>query len=1126
MDLKNLTFKYFMFFLLINVFLVVFSGLFLINSFIKSYTSFYVNEKIKQLDYIIYKEVSFLKKLSVDWGEWDDAYNFVNNKNKEFINNNFGDNTTLIDLGIKGMIFLDKNLNLVYGRIVDKNKEKEIKKLPPFDYSKNGFNVYFLNHKLYLVYIHDITNTKKNKKNGKIVVFKYLNKKCFEKNGFKLLKIDNKETNTLYKIKERNLIIYYPLSKNITLIFSTDISKVVFLINKFFLYFLLLNVIIFIVAFILGKYLINKIIKDIDFILKTLFNGIHNTQELENLKHYKFNIKEFELINSVFEKLYEKFYDFEQIYNIMDEDALFGVLIYNKNILYANKFLLKLFEINENELKKLDPLVFFVDESLKEKIIEINKKRLSGEKIVLKYNAYLSYKDKEVYSFIVSFPVIYENSKAVMTFIIDLTKQMEYQEIINRILNFIPIIVFELTKNSEVHITISENIEKILGFKVNEIDENWWVLHLHPKDKERILNEQDELKIKGKLKHIYRLRKKDGSYIWVNEYVFYKKENKEKIYGLLEDITEEEIIKRLNASLSEINQFLIKADNKKSIIEYVCKKMIESEVFKFAWIGKIKDNKVIPLKYFGEGKEYLDDLVIEISDGVLSKGPTGEALYNSNIIGINSNTFTNEKISPWREKQIKSGFFSSLSVRLIDDLTINLYSEFTDFYTQEVLNIISSIRSSIMMACEKNKYIEKLQYLTFYDEITNFGNLNKFKKDFNEYHDKYILCMINIKDFTSINANFGFEFGNKVLIKVAEELKKHIKKEDEVYRMYNDKYLLFLKIDIWNFDIIHNLTQRISDIFSEEGLVIDNNTIFLEINGSIITSNDIEKEKAIEGLIYAYVFAKNVVNKFVIYEPWMYEEVKERIYLKELLFRAISEKLFDVYFQPIVDINSYKVVQFEALLRLKDRGKFVNMEKFINIANEIQLVPEITKIVIEKVIEYMKMFKKVKKDIAVSINISKHDIKEGFLEFFKENVLSNELEFKHFSFEITERESVEDTELTKNFVKELKYMGVKLEIDDFGVAYSNLKQTVSIDFDILKIDKSFVDKIYEEKIQIAVKSIIFLAKSFNAKTIAEGVETKEQLEILKNLGVDYIQGYYFAKPMPFEEVVKYLKLHI
>jgi diguanylate cyclase (GGDEF)-like protein len=465
-------------------------------------------------------------------------------------------------------------------------------------------------------------------------------------------------------------------------------------------------------------------------------------------------------------------------------------------------------------------------------------------------------------------------------------------------------------------------------------------------------------------------------------------------------------------------------------------------------------------------------------------------------------------------------------VRLIDDLTINLYSEFTDFYTQEVLNIISSISSFIMMACEKNKYIEKLQYLTFYDEITNLGNLNKFKKDFNEYHDKYILCMINIKDFTSINANFGFEFGNKVLKKVAEALKKHIKKDDEVYRMYDDRFLLFLKTSGWNLEIIKNITQRLYHIFSEKGLLINKQKVYLEINGTAVSSNDIEKEKAIEGLIYASVFVKNVVNKFVIYQPWMYEEVKERIYLKELLFKAIREKLFDVYFQPIVDINSYKVVQFEALLRLKDNNKFVNMENFINIANEIQLVPEITKIVIEKVIEYMKMFKKVKKDIAVSINISKHDIKEGFLEFFKDMVIVNELDFKNFSLEITERESIENTELTKNFVKELKKVGVKLEIDDFGVAYSNLKQTVSIDFDILKIDKSFVDKIYEEKIQIAIKSTIFLAKSFNAKTIAEGVETKEQLEILKELGVDYIQGYYFAKPMSFNKAVEYLKSHI
>ncbi|WP_162147621.1 EAL domain-containing protein [Lebetimonas sp. JS032] len=522
-------------------------------------------------------------------------------------------------------------------------------------------------------------------------------------------------------------------------------------------------------------------------------------------------------------------------------------------------------------------------------------------------------------------------------------------------------------------------------------------------------------------------------------------------------------------------------------------------------------------------KTAANNLIIEINNGVLSKGPTGEALYNGNILGINPNTCTNEKVAPWKDNQIKNGFYSSISVRLIDDLTINLYSEFTDFYTEEIVNIILSIRTSIMMAYEKNKYISKLKYLTFYDEITNLGNLNKFKKDFNEYEGEYTLCMINIKDFTSINANFGFEFGNKLLKQIGIELKKHIKKIDEVYRMYDDRFLLFLKANIWNIETIKNITNKIYNIFSNEGIEVNGQKVFLEINGSLVDSKNIKKEKALEGLIYAYVFAKNVVNKFVIYELWMSEEVQYRVHLKELLFKAIREKLFEVYFQPIVDIKSYEIVQFEALSRLKDNGKFVNMEKLMNIATELQIIPEITKIVVENVVKHLKIFKTANPDIGVSINVSKLDMESDFLEFFKNKVISNELNFKNFSLEITERESIEDTKLTQNFVKKLKEVGVKFEIDDFGVAYSNLKQSVSIDFDVLKIDKSFVDRIFEERIKIVVSTIILFAKMLNVKTIAEGVETKEQLDILKELGVDYIQGYYFAKPMPFEEAVEYLK---
>jgi PAS domain S-box-containing protein len=396
------------------------------------------------------KDVSFLKKLAIDWGEWDNAYNFVKNKDKKFIVSNFGGDSTLIDLGIKGMFFLDNSLRLVYGRVVEKNKEKVINKLPPFDYSKNGLKIYFFKNKIYLVYITDITNTQMTKKNGKIVVFKYLNKECFEKNGFQILTITRKHYNTLYKIKENSLIIYYPLDKEITLKIAVDFSKVVHLINEFFLYFILLIIITYIILFVLGIYFVTKITEDIEFIFNILSKGIKDSKALEALKNYKFNISEFELINTLFEKLYEKLYDFEQIYNILDQDAPFGVLIYNKNVLYGNKFFLNLFSLNKEELKNLDPLVFFKDKSLKEKIAEINRKILNGEKIIFKYSTEICYKNKNIYVFMVSFPVIYNNNKAIMTFAIDLTKQMEYQEIINRILDSIPVIVFEHSKTGEI----------------------------------------------------------------------------------------------------------------------------------------------------------------------------------------------------------------------------------------------------------------------------------------------------------------------------------------------------------------------------------------------------------------------------------------------------------------------------------------------------------------------------------------------------------------------------------------------------------------------------------------------------------------------------------------------------
>jgi len=158
-------------------------------------------------------------------------------------------------------------------------------------------------------------------------------------------------------------------------------------------------------------------------------------------------------------------------------------------------------------------------------------------------------------------------------------------------------------------------------------------------------------------------------------------------------------------------------------------------------------------------------------------------------------------------------------------------------------------------------------------------------------------------------------------------------------------------------------------------------------------------------------------------------------------------------------------------------------------------------------------------DLFVSLNVSVNSFKNGHI---KNNIKKVPLELRrNLNIEITERVFSEDSNEILNIMEYLKKLGFKLEIDDFGIGYSSLSYIEQIPADILKIDMSFIHKMIEsEKTLNIVKTIINLAKSIEMKTIAEGVETKDQYEILRNLGCDFVQGYYFSKPLPFSEIKK------
>ena len=400
------------------------------------------------------------------------------------------------------------------------------------------------------------------------------------------------------------------------------------------------------------------------------------------------------------------------------------------------------------------------------------------------------------------------------------------------------------------------------------------------------------------------------------------------------------------------------------------------------------------------------------------------------------------------------------------------------------------------------KKYEGLAYQKYYfDSLTHLPNRVKFLEVVEK--NKYIIVLVNIDKFKDINFYFGTEIGNKLIMEVANRLKKL--KKTYRYKLFHisiDEFALLFK------EINNNsrLTYLIKSILQEleKPYNIGGHEIIIRFRAGISAHSkeflraDIALDVAKE-LKKDIVFGQEVknLNKYKEHLNW----------LKKIKWALENDKIVPFY-QPIVDRDK-KIIKYEALVRLIDEdGKVISPFFFLDVAKKSRLYLDITKRVIDKAIEKIKS-----KNVAISINLTLEDIDDKDMReyiFEKIKSISNK---SLLTFEIVENEDVGENEIVKNFLHQIKILGAQIYIDDFGSGYSNFDYLIKLNPDGVKIDGSLIKNILTDKnSEIIVKTIILFAKEMNIKTIAEFVENEEIFEKLKNLGVNYFQGYYFSPP--------------
>ncbi len=435
---------------------------------------------------------------------------------------------------------------------------------------------------------------------------------------------------------------------------------------------------------------------------------------------------------------------------------------------------------------------------------------------------------------------------------------------------------------------------------------------------------------------------------------------------------------------------------------------------------------------------------------------------------------------------------------------------------------LSHNNTSIIILHDISHEIEhkhELYKLLYTDNLTKFPNRAKLIEELQT--NNLVLeavCLLNINSFKEVNDFFGHKVGDAILIDVAKLIYESIKKEGnhiKLYKFPSDNYCITNTKNCQEsfIELIKNIIESVyKKVFIFELYEID-----IRITAGISFSN--KNNKLITADIALQSAKKDHKDYLVFYDELdKFQEYENNMLWTKKLKSAFINDNIEVYFQPLVNNKTLKVDKYECLVRLIDEdGRVVAPYFFLDISKKSNQYTKLTKIVLEKSFQKFENL-----PFEFSVNISYEDIENpDFLDFIKELLKKYNISNK-VVFEILEDESIKNYNLLISFVDEVKALGCKVAIDDFGSGYSNFEHLLKMNIDYLKIDASLIKNIATNENSYKItKTIIEFAKNLNLKTIAEFVENEEIFNIVRSLGADYSQGYFFSAPISIPNVIKY-----
>jgi diguanylate cyclase (GGDEF)-like protein/PAS domain S-box-containing protein len=434
----------------------------------------------------------------------------------------------------------------------------------------------------------------------------------------------------------------------------------------------------------------------------------------------------------------------------------------------------------------------------------------------------------------------------------------------------------------------------------------------------------------------------------------------------------------------------------------------------------------------------------------------------------------------------------------------------------------------------RKKSQEDIQYLAHHDALTLLPNRLLLADRFLQARahalrqkNAMAILYLDLDHFKNINDSLGHQVGDQLLKEVARRLKLCTRDTDTICRLGGDEFLLLLG-DVEDEKYIGEIAKKILDILSGPfNLGLNHLHITSSIGVCVYPADGETFDLLLQNADTALYQAKSKGrNNYQFFTNEMNHKAQHRLAIESEIRNSIANNHFFIEYQPQHDITSGQLTGFEALVRWQHPKMGLLMpQSFISIAEDSGFIIELGFYVLKEACIQAKKWLEVGLKVPVSVNVSHEQLVcADALDTIRQALIDAQLPFQYLELELTESVLAVDPNRVLDVIKELKNMGITIAIDDFGTGYSSLSYLKQFDMDKLKIDKSFIrDVITDPDDRIIIEAIINLAHSLRIKCIAEGVETEQQFEYLKQMGCDQMQGYFLAPAIPAAKVIEYIK---